>query len=207
MSSRVYIYGAGGHGKVLASVARSTGRFSEIIFIDDHPKFAQVNGLAVLHSREVEFCDESRLIFGVGHNATRYALVQRINSRYVTLIHSSASICEFSQLGDGCAVMPNAVLNTDAIIGNHCIINSGAIVEHDCRLADFVHLSPNAALSGGVEIGEGSHIGLGACVIQGIRIGKWATIGAGAVIIKDVPDYAVVVGNPGKIIKFNTVSL
>ena len=35
-----------------------------------------------------------------------------------------------------------------------------------------------------------------------IKIGKWVTVGAGAVIIKDIPDYAVVVGNPGRIIKY-----
>jgi acetyltransferase EpsM len=58
-------------------------------------------------------------------------------------------------------------------------------------------------LAGNVTIGEGSHVGIGATVIQGITIGKWVTIGAGTVIIKDIPDYAVVVGNPGKIIKYN----
>ena len=50
-------------------------------------------------------------------------------------------------------------------------------------------------------MGEGTHIGAGATIIPNLKIGKWATIGAGAVVIKDVPDYAVVVGNPGRIIK------
>jgi acetyltransferase EpsM len=68
---------------------------------------------------------------------------------------------------------------------------------------DFVHISPNAALAGNVKVGEGTQIGIGACVMQNIRIGKWAIIGAGAVIIRDVPDYAVVVGNPGRVIKRN----
>lgn len=68
-------------------------------------------------------------------------------------------------------------------------------------LGDFVHISPNAALSENVEIGEGSHIGVGASVIQGVKIGKWCTVGAGAAIINDVPDYSVVVGVPGRIIK------
>ena len=52
-------------------------------------------------------------------------------------------------------------------------------------------------------VGEGTQIGINATIRQGINIGKWATIGAGAVIVKDVPDYAVVVGNPGKIIRYN----
>jgi len=54
-------------------------------------------------------------------------------------------------------------------------------------------------------VGEGTHIGIGATVIQGIKIGKWATIGAGAVVIRDVPDYAVVVGNPARIIRHNEI--
>jgi acetyltransferase EpsM len=52
-------------------------------------------------------------------------------------------------------------------------------------------------------VGEGSNIGIGASVIQGVSIGKWVVVGAGTVIIDDIPDYAVVVGIPGKIIKFN----
>jgi len=51
---------------------------------------------------------------------------------------------------------------------------------------------------------EGPHVGAGAVVIPNIIIGKWVTIGAGAVIIKDIPDFAVVVGNPGRVIKINS---
>ena len=65
-------------------------------------------------------------------------------------------------------------------------------------------MAPRASLAGSVAIGEGTHIGIGASIIQGVTIGKWATIGAGAVIIRDVPDFAVVVGNPGRILKYNS---
>jgi acetyltransferase EpsM len=61
-----------------------------------------------------------------------------------------------------------------------------------------------AALAGNVTVGEGTQIGINATVKQGITIGKWAIIGAGAVIVKDVPDFAVVVGNPGRIIKYTS---
>lgn len=54
-----------------------------------------------------------------------------------------------------------------------------------------------------MSIGEGTHVGIGAIIIQGLKIGKWATIGAGTVVLDDIPDYAVVVGNPGKVIKYN----
>jgi len=57
------------------------------------------------------------------------------------------------------------------------------------------------SISGNVLIGEGTHVGTGAIILPNITIGKWCKIGAGAVVIKDIPDYSVVVGVPGKIIK------
>ena len=76
-------------------------------------------------------------------------------------------------------------------------------MEHDVQIEDFVHISPGSVITGGIKIGEGTQVGAGATVIPGITIGKWVTIGAGAVVINDIPDFAVVVGNPAKIIKFN----
>ena len=99
--------------------------------------------------------------------------------------------------------MANAAINPGAEIGKHCIINTASIVEHDCKIADFVHISPNASLAGNVTVEEGAHIGIGSSIIQGVTIGKWAVIGAGSVILKNVPDFATVVGNPGRVIKIN----
>jgi acetyltransferase EpsM len=99
--------------------------------------------------------------------------------------------------------MSNVSVNVQSNIGHHVILNTNCSIDHDCILEDFVHVSPNAALAGNIQVGEGSQIGIGACVMQNIRIGKWVMVGAGAVIIRDVPDYAVVVGNPGRIIKMN----
>lgn len=52
-----------------------------------------------------------------------------------------------------------------------------------------------------VEIGDYAWIGAGATVLPGVRVGRHAVVGAASVITKDVPDYAVAVGNPAKVIK------
>ena len=52
-----------------------------------------------------------------------------------------------------------------------------------------------------VEIGDHAWIGAGATVLPGVRVGRHAVVGAASVITKDVPDYAVAVGNPAKVIK------
>lgn len=198
----MYLFGASGHSKVIIDILQALNCDIQAV-LDDAPKFETIYGIPVLSTSAKVLDTSDSVIISIGNNAVRKKIAERTPVKFVTAVHSSAFVSKRAQIGEGTVVMPNAVVNAFAKIGNHCIVNSGAVVEHDCELENFVHVSPNAALAGDVTVGEGSHIGIGASVIQGIRIGKWVTIGAGSVIITDVPDYAVVVGNPGKIIKYN----
>lgn len=194
------LFGASGHGKSIIDIAQSIGEPITHIY-DDNPPAQSVCNIRVYKFDPRAVHPNEKWIIGIGNNMVRKAVKSRLNVKFGTLIHISASISKWATLGEGSVVMAQVVINASANVGSHCIINSSSVVEHDCKLGDFVHISPNATIAGGVEIGEGSHIGIGACVLPYISIGKWATIGAGAVIIKNVPDGAVVVGNPGRIIK------
>jgi acetyltransferase EpsM len=195
----MYIFGASGHGKVVACMAKAL-KEKVLCFVDDNPKAKIIHGIDVLAT--ADFNNKGfPMIIGIGNNAIRKQIAAKFSNEFKTLVHLSAIVCETVKLGQGTVVMPGAIINTDAIIGNHCIVNTAAVVEHDCILEDFVHLSPNVALAGGVNVGEGAHIGTSATVLPGVHIGKWAIVGAGAVVIKDVPNGAVVAGNPAKSIK------
>ncbi len=198
----MYIFGASGHGKVIASILANSN-INLKGFIDDNPKGKSLMGLPVFHSKVMKNIPIEKLIIAIGDNRSRKQISERLENDFFSVIHKSAICCETIKIKNGTVVCPNAVINAETIIGAHCIINTGAIVEHDCILEDFVHISPNATIAGGVNIGEGTHVGAGAVVIPGIKIGKWVIIGAGSIIIKDIPDYAVAVGNPGKVIKYN----
>jgi sugar O-acyltransferase (sialic acid O-acetyltransferase NeuD family) len=200
-NTNIYIFGASGHGKVVAECIISTKNQVRGIF-DDAPKYTIWNSIPVKHSLELPLPSEAiQLVIAVGNNATRKRLQEKlINYSFVTVKHNTVTIASNVILGAGTVIMPNAVVNSDAVVGNHVIINTAAVIEHDCVLGDFVHISPKAVLSGNVSVGEGTHIGAGAVVIPGITIGNWCTIGAGAVIIRDVPDGATVVGNPGRVL-------
>lgn len=202
METSVTLYGASGHGKVIIDILNCSSVAINAI-IDDNPKSEKVLGIPVLKSSDFNFQNLKNAIISIGNNKVRKKISNLYNVNYVNAIHPTAIISKFATIGKGTAIMAGTVINPDAIIGNHCIINTSSIIEHDCKIGDFVHVSPGVSLAGNVTIDEGTHIGIGATVIQGITIGKWVTIGAGAVIINDVPDYAVVVGNPGKIIKYN----
>ncbi|WP_339838353.1 acetyltransferase [uncultured Flavobacterium sp.] len=203
METNKYLFGASGHAKVVLDVLFSNN-IKVLAIIDDNPKTLYISTIPVVKTKDFEIPEGSQFIVAVGDNSIRKKIVNKNNFQYFSAFHSDATISAFASIEEGTIVMPQVVVNSDAKIGKHCIINSRSVVEHDCVLEDYVHISPNASLAGNVTIGEGTQIGIGSSVIQGITIGKWATIGAGAVILNDVPDYAVVVGNPGKIIKIKT---
>ena len=192
------VFGASGHSKVVLDVLLSNGIEVEMV-IDDEPKTSEIFGIRVLKAEGV--CQDQDAVIAVGSNINRKKISERWLFNYKSVNHPKSAVSPFAEIGAGTVVMAQAAINADTVVGRHCIINTGAVVEHDCIVGDFAHIAPNASLAGNVAVGEGAHIGIGACVIQGITIGKWAVIGAGAVIIKDVPDFATVVGNPGKIIK------
>lgn len=200
----MYLLGGSGHCKVIIDIIKKSNLECIEAIIDDNPKTDEIYNIPVIKTPSFNFLISKYLIISIGNNKIRKKIASQLSTNYLTAIHPSSIIGTNVIIEDGTVIMANAILNPDVIVGKHCIINSGAVVEHDCVLENFVHISPNAALAGNVFIGEGTHVGIGASIIQGVRIGKWVTIGAGTVIINDVPDYAIIVGNPGKIIKYNS---
>lgn len=197
----MYLYGASGHGKVIAEIAEELN-ISITGFIDGNADIKSILGYKVIANHADEL--KGKAVISIGSNKIRKLIASRDTQfDYIKLISNKANISKRVIVQEGTVVMMGATVNSDVQIGKHCIINTNASVDHDCIIEDYVHISPNVGLAGNVEVGEGTHIGIGASVIQGIKIGKWCTIGAGTVIIKNIPDYAVVVGNPGKIIKYN----
>jgi sugar O-acyltransferase (sialic acid O-acetyltransferase NeuD family) len=198
----MYLYGASGHCKVIIDIIKSSTEMIVEGVFDDNKRDNTILDIPVIEFSNFKQKKIEELIISVGNNATRKKLAEAIQTNYISVIHKSAVISKYAIINDGTVVMANAVVNAASIIGKHCIINSCAVVEHDCELSNYVHIAPNTALAGNVKVGEGSQIGIGATVIQGVTIGKWVTIGAGSVVIEDVPDFAVVVGNPAKVIKY-----
>jgi acetyltransferase EpsM len=202
----LYIYGAGGHGKVVAEAARLDEIHLLRGFLDDDVQRwgEEWDGLPVVGGldRLRSLGEGVEVALGVGPNRARAALAGEVEAsgrRLATLVHPAAVVARGVRLGEGSYVAPLAVLHSDARIGRACIVNTAAVVEHDCWLEDFVHVSPRAALGGGVRIGEGAHVGLGALLAPGVTLGAWSTLGAGAVMVRSLPGCVTAVGVPARI--------
>lgn len=206
---KVRIYGAGGHSQVIRKVLELCGTLVTETF-DDRPANAHraysdaaIEG-GVRGAMDTFPHDGDPVIIAVGNNFQRAEIARFLKSKFEKAIHPSSIIAKSSFVGEGTVVFAGAIIQPNTRVGKHVIVNTAASIDHDNIIGDYAHISPKAALCGHVEVGEGSHVGVGAVVIPKVKIGKWCTVGAGTVVIQDVPDYATVVGNPGRVIKINT---
>ena|SRR5438067_1037891 len=204
MSEGVVVYGAGGHGKVIADALTASGQ-KVLAFIDDN---VSLIGSMVLDS-PIYSADEwlrshpgAHVALGVGDNAAREQVAGRIkhcSCSVITVLHPRTVIARSARIAEGVAILAGAVLNPDCEIGEGVIINTGAIVEHDVRIGCYAHLSPNCTAGGAAQIGAFAHIGMGASVLPLKRVGMKSVIGAGAVVVSDIPEGQVAYGVPARV--------
>ncbi|MFZ5917474.1 MAG: acyltransferase [Chloroflexota bacterium] len=112
-------------------------------------------------------------------------------------------------IGDGSSIHPRCQINAyKAPIE----IGADVMIAPNCALYSYNHgVAPDRPISaqplqsrGSIVIGDGAWLGVGVIVLDGVRIGQGAVIGAGSVVTSDVPDGAIAVGNPARVVKMRS---
>jgi acetyltransferase-like isoleucine patch superfamily enzyme len=142
------------------------------------------------------------------------------------LISRGVQIWNYSQVRENAFIGENTVIGSHVYIdanvkiGKNCKVQSGALIYDAAEIFDYVFIGPGVILTNdrnpravknnykmktsedwfkvGVRVLEGASIGAASVCVAPLVIGKWSLIGAGSVLIKDVPDFALIVGNPGR---------
>jgi acetyltransferase-like isoleucine patch superfamily enzyme len=121
-----------------------------------------------------------------------------------------------ARIGADCNICSHVLIENDVIIGDRVTVKSGVQLWDGLRIEDDVFIGPNVTFTNDpfprskqyppafpvTTVKAGASIGGGATILPGITIGRGAMVGAGAVVTKSVPDYAVVVGNPARVVRY-----
>ena len=199
----IIVYGAGGHGKSIIELIRTTGTYRIQGVIDDNfTPGQQVLGIPVLGGGELlaELRAKgirlaANAVGGIGNIQVRVGVFQQLaEAGFVcpALIHPRAFIETSAQVAPGAQILPMAYVGSEAQIGYGCIINTGAIISHDCILGENSNIAPGAVLAGEVQVGPRVLVGMGVTINLRVIIGAGARIGNGSTVKENVPENGIV---------------
>jgi UDP-2-acetamido-3-amino-2,3-dideoxy-glucuronate N-acetyltransferase len=118
-----------------------------------------------------------------------------------------------SKIGKGCNIGQNVVISPDVVLGNNVKVQNNVSIYTGVVCEDDVFLGPSCVFTNVINprsainrkseyaktiVGKGATIGANATIVCGHNIGAYSFIGAGAVVTKDIPAYALVIGNPAR---------
>lgn len=124
----------------------------------------------------------------------------RLGGTLVNFIHPTVDLT-MTSWGAGNYVQEGVILQAGVSVGDNCSIHMAAVIGHESKIGNSVFIAHAVSISGSCVIDDGVFVGTNATILPRIRIGKWATVGAGSVVTRDVPDHAVVVGNPARVVR------
>ncbi len=208
ISIKLGLYGAGGLGAEILEIAKKCnmelGRFDEVVYIDDNPQVATMDGYSVVGFDDVcahEDPSSFEVVVCVGEPRLRGVLAAKVKAagfRLATLIHPEIEVPDSAVVGEGVIVYRYCNIGPHAQIGANTALLLGANAPHDNRIGENCVLSTNATLSGNCTVGDNAYIAAGAVVKEGVTIGDWAIVGLGSVVFKDVEAETITIGNPAK---------
>ena len=201
---KIYIYGAGGHAKVVAAAAELCGYTVCGFFEDGNERVGGLFFEKPIVSLE-DIPEKAFLFIAFGNNTIRLQKGVELGKRFCipSIIHPSAQVSKYARIGKGVFIGALSNIDPDCRIEDFCIINNHASLSHDSIIGKGSHVSVGAALAGHTTVGQCCCIGIGSKVKDETTIGDYSTIGAGAVVIRDIPDNVTAVGCPARIINHN----
>lgn len=197
VKTRLGIFGAGGHAKVIVDAVKRQRVYEPTSFYDDEASRCGAEhycGLTIrgnfdcmIQDLQSKYLDAA--IIAIGNNEIRTELGEYILTNQLplaTVIDPHAVMSPTATIGCGTVIVGGAVINADVRIGAHVIINTAASVDHDCVIEDGVHIAPHATLCGNVRIGREALIGANATIIPNLEFPSFSTLAAGTTLTKSV---------------------
>ena len=140
--------------------------------------------------------------------------VHTSNIGFGTKVWQYTIILEGAVIGNNCNINSHVFIENDVTIGDNVTVKCGVYIWDGLRIEDDVFIGPNVTFTNDkmprskkypeafqqTKLGKGCSIGAGAIILGGVSINAYAMVGAGALVARDVPERALVIGSPARIV-------
>jgi sugar O-acyltransferase (sialic acid O-acetyltransferase NeuD family) len=135
-----------------------------------------------------------------GIKSTLVKKIEQAGGQLISVIHPTCYVAKSATIGVGAILCPFVFVGPGAVLEPHVTMNVHSGVGHNVRVGSFSVLSPYVSVSGFATLGEGAFLGTHAFVAPEKTVGKYAKLSAGAFAYCDVPDNALALGNPARVL-------
>lgn len=186
MRDKLLLLGAGGLGRMTLEHALEE---YDCAFVDDaFPAGMEICGVPVvggLSDLPALRQDYSLLVVTIGDNQLReelYARADALDYEFPNILASSVYVSPFAQLGWGCVLLNNVVVQNGATVGNGVVITAGAEIHHDCSVGDFALIYSNSVVRTYATVGKRAKIGSTVTISNNAQVPSDAVIPDGSVV-------------------------
>jgi len=151
------------------------------------------------------------------HGSPKYSIARDVEVGEGTKIYDHVNLYK-CKIGRNCKIEPYVYIEGEVVIGDNCKIKPFVFIPTGVTIEDDVFIGPNVTFTNDkyprahgewklleTRVKRGASIGANSVILPGLTVGEYALIGAGTVVTKNVPDYAIVTGNPGRIVRYRAL--
>ena len=193
--AKAYIYGNGGHARVIASLLNA-----DVTFLVNGDAIAQDEmSQSIFHDNIERYSGD--VYIGIGANVARtriFTLLSKLGRLPSICIAPNAFVARDASISSGAVICAGAIIGSRALIGANTIVNTLSSVDHGCELGDHTQVTAGVTIGGTVKVGKNCFFGVKSAVIPNISIGDNSQIMAGSLVTKPVPSNVLVGGTPAK---------
>lgn len=184
MKEKLLLVGAGGFGRV---VLENASNHYDCVFLDDGEQTVVDDVPVIGKTSEMAFFypEYKLLLVTIGNNKLRerlYTEAASIGFTFPIIIHPSAYVSPHANIGSGCVILNNAVVQNNARCGDGCILNPGVELHHDSTIGSYCLIYTNSVVRSLTHVGDRVWIGSNATVSTSAVVSSDSRIEDGAVI-------------------------
>lgn len=169
-----------------------------------------LNSIALSHLKESHDPKDYAVIMAMGYNdinRSREFMFHRLKEmgyRIESYIHPDAKVYTEHPLGEGCVILPSAVIEPHVRLGANSMVWANVTLAHHSSVAENCWVASGAVISGQAHVGRNSFIGVNATIVNKVVVGEYCIIGAGALVTKNTKASSVHLARSGEEHRFSS---